>query len=45
MRAHYAEVARAGVPVVAYNNPLDTKVDLTPALLARLHQDGTLPLQ
>ncbi|MFD9906492.1 dihydrodipicolinate synthase family protein [Streptomyces sp. NPDC059063] len=42
VRAHYAEVARAGVPVVAYNNPLDTKVDLTPALLAQLHQDGSV---
>ncbi|MFJ8667125.1 dihydrodipicolinate synthase family protein [Streptomyces sp. NPDC093600] len=40
VRAHYAEVARAGLPVVAYNNPIDTKVDLTPDLLARLHQDG-----
>ncbi|MEU1782572.1 MULTISPECIES: dihydrodipicolinate synthase family protein [Streptomyces] len=40
VRAHYAEVARAGIPVVAYNNPIDTKVDLTPALLARLHADG-----
>jgi dihydrodipicolinate synthase/N-acetylneuraminate lyase len=38
--AHYAEVARAGVPVVAYNNPYDTKVDLTPELLARLHGEG-----
>ncbi|MEV3989934.1 dihydrodipicolinate synthase family protein [Streptomyces sp. NPDC049837] len=42
VRAHYAEVAKAGVPVVAYNNPIDTKVDLTPGLLARLHQDGTI---
>ncbi|GHG10065.1 dihydrodipicolinate synthase family protein [Streptomyces filamentosus] len=42
VRAHYAEVARAGVPVVAYNNPIDTKVDLTPALLARLHADGSI---
>ncbi|MFE9397058.1 dihydrodipicolinate synthase family protein [Streptomyces flavidovirens] len=40
VRAHYADVARAGLPVVAYNNPIDTKVDLTPALLARLHGDG-----
>ncbi|MBH5338483.1 dihydrodipicolinate synthase family protein [Streptomyces pactum] len=40
VRAHYAEVARAGVPVVAYNNPIDTKVDLTPAVLAGLHADG-----
>lgn len=37
---HYAEVARAGLPIVAYNNPIDTKVDLTPALLARLHGEG-----
>ena len=29
--AHYREVAAAGLPVVAYNNPIDTKVDLTPA--------------
>ncbi|MBB5121666.1 dihydrodipicolinate synthase [Streptomyces eurocidicus] len=42
VRAHYAEVARAGVPVVAYNNPVDTKVDLTPALLARLHAEGAV---
>ncbi|MFI1303286.1 dihydrodipicolinate synthase family protein [Streptomyces sioyaensis] len=40
--AHYAEVAKAGVPVVAYNNPLDTKVDLTPGLLAQLHQRGSI---
>ncbi|MCW2913983.1 MAG: dihydrodipicolinate synthase family protein [Actinomycetia bacterium] len=37
---HYAEVAKTGIPVVAYNNPYDTKVDLTPALLARLHGEG-----
>ncbi|MEV6651431.1 dihydrodipicolinate synthase family protein [Streptomyces sp. NPDC051219] len=42
VRAHYAEVARAGLPVVAYNNPYDTKVDLTPALLAQLHRDGSI---
>lgn len=34
--AHYREVARAGLPIVAYNNPHDTRVDLTPELLARL---------
>ncbi|WP_217236622.1 dihydrodipicolinate synthase family protein [Streptomyces sp. AC555_RSS877] len=38
--AHYAEVAEAGVPVVAYNNPVDTKVDLVPELLATLHGEG-----
>ncbi|GGT15851.1 dihydrodipicolinate synthase family protein [Streptomyces purpureus] len=42
VRAHYAEVAKAGVPVVAYNNPIDTKVDLTPALLAQLHGEGSI---
>lgn len=42
VRAHYAEVAGAGVPVVAYNNPFDTKVDLTPDLLAALHSDGSI---
>ena len=39
--AHYAEVAKAGVPIVAYNNPIDTKVDLVPELLAKLHGEGT----
>lgn len=42
VRAHYAEVRRAGLPVVGYNNPIDTKVDLTPALLAGLHGDGSI---
>ncbi|GHC53971.1 dihydrodipicolinate synthase family protein [Streptomyces flavofungini] len=42
VRDHYAEVAKAGVPVVAYNNPFDTKVDLSPALLAALHRDGSI---
>jgi dihydrodipicolinate synthase/N-acetylneuraminate lyase len=39
---HYREVARAGLPIVAYNNPYDTKVDLTPALLARLFGEGLI---
>lgn len=34
--AHFAEVARAGLPIIAYNNPYSTRTDLTPALLARL---------
>ncbi|HTX12460.1 MAG TPA: dihydrodipicolinate synthase family protein [Solirubrobacteraceae bacterium] len=42
VRAHYAEVAKVGLPIVAYNNPIDTKVDLTPALLAKLHDDGSI---
>ncbi|MEO3935489.1 dihydrodipicolinate synthase family protein [Dermatophilaceae bacterium Soc4.6] len=37
---HYELVAGAGLPVVAYNNPIDTKIDLTPALLAHLHREG-----
>jgi 1-pyrroline-4-hydroxy-2-carboxylate deaminase len=40
--AHFAEIAAVGLPVVAYNNPHDTKVDLTPALLARMHADGLI---
>ncbi len=39
---HYREVAGAGVPVVAYNNPYDTQVDLVPALLAGLHEEGLI---
>jgi 4-hydroxy-tetrahydrodipicolinate synthase len=42
VREHFAEVAKAGLPVVAYNNPHDTRVDLTPELLAALHQDGSI---
>ncbi|GHI28037.1 hypothetical protein Shyd_94080 [Streptomyces hydrogenans] len=41
VRAHYAEVARAGPADRRLQQPIDTKVDLTPALLARLHADGT----
>ncbi|WP_351231048.1 dihydrodipicolinate synthase family protein [Streptomyces sp. NPDC002133] len=40
--AHYAAVARCGLPVVAYNNPYDTRTDLTPALLARLHGEQSI---
>jgi 4-hydroxy-tetrahydrodipicolinate synthase len=39
---HYREVAKVGLPVVAYNNPIDTKVDLVPALLAELHAEGLI---
>lgn len=42
VRAHYREVAACGLPVVAYNNPYDTKVDLSPRLLAELHDDGSV---
>lgn len=40
--AHYREVAKVGLPIVAYNNPIDTKVDLTPDLLAQLHAEGLI---
>jgi 1-pyrroline-4-hydroxy-2-carboxylate deaminase len=39
---HYRAIAAVGLPVVAYNNPIDTKVDLVPELLARLHADGLI---
>ncbi|MBS2539727.1 dihydrodipicolinate synthase family protein [Catenulispora sp. NF23] len=38
--AHYKAVAEVGVPIVAYNNPIDTKVDLVPELLQKLHEAG-----
>ncbi|MDT8913764.1 dihydrodipicolinate synthase family protein [Amycolatopsis sp. PS_44_ISF1] len=40
--AHYREVAKAGLPIVAYNNPFDTKVDLVPELLAELYAEGLI---
>ncbi len=39
---HYRAVAAVGLPVVAYNNPIDTKVDLVPELLARLWDGGLI---
>jgi 4-hydroxy-tetrahydrodipicolinate synthase len=39
---HYQAVAAVGLPVLAYNNPVDTKVDLTPALLATLFGEGLI---
>ena len=39
---HFRAVAAVGLPVVAYNNPQDTKVDLTPELLARLFGEGLI---
>jgi 4-hydroxy-tetrahydrodipicolinate synthase len=35
---HFEQVASVGLPVMVYNNPIDTKVDLTPALLAEIAQ-------
>lgn len=37
---HFEMIAGAGLPVTAYNNPIDTKVDLTPELLAKLSNEG-----
>ncbi len=34
--AHYKAVGKVGIPIIAYNNPFDTKVDLTPQLVARI---------
>lgn len=39
---HYRELAKVGLPVSAYNNPIDTKIDLTPPVLARLHGEGLI---
>lgn len=39
---HYRAVAAVGLPIVAYNNPVDTKVDLVPELLARLFDEGLI---
>jgi dihydrodipicolinate synthase/N-acetylneuraminate lyase len=33
---HFEAVASVGLPVMVYNNPFDTKVDLTPDLLAEI---------
>lgn len=39
---HYVRVASAGLPVVGYNNPIDTKIDLHPALIARIAAEGAM---
>ena len=39
---HFRIVAQVGLPVVAYNNPIDTKVDLSPALLGELYDEGLI---
>jgi dihydrodipicolinate synthase/N-acetylneuraminate lyase len=39
---HYREIAKAGLPVSAYNNPIDTKIDLRPSLLAEMYDDGLI---
>ena len=39
---HYRIVAKAGIPIIAYNNPFDTKVDLTPSLLGKIYGEGLI---
>ena len=39
---HYRAAVAVGLPIVAYNNPYDTKVDLSPQLLACLHGEGLI---
>lgn len=39
---HYRAAAKVGLPVVAYNNPIDTKVDLSPELLTELSAEGLI---
>lgn len=44
--AHFTEVARAGLPMIVYNNPFSTKTDLSPSLLARLAEiDGVVAVK
>jgi dihydrodipicolinate synthase/N-acetylneuraminate lyase len=35
---HYAKVDEVGLPIMMYNNPIDTKVDLDPDLIAELYE-------
>lgn len=39
---HFRRVAAVGLPILAYNNPIDTKIDLRPELLARLFDEGLI---
>ncbi|MEJ3749537.1 dihydrodipicolinate synthase family protein [Actinomycetes bacterium KLBMP 9797] len=35
---HYTRVAEVGLPIMVYNNPIDTKVDIVPSLVAKLYE-------
>lgn len=35
---HYTRINDVGLPIMLYNNPIDTKVDLTPDLIAELNE-------
>lgn len=39
--AHFKAIASVGLPVIVYNNPFSTRIDLTPNLMARIAEiDG-----
>jgi 4-hydroxy-tetrahydrodipicolinate synthase len=40
--AHFTKVADAGLPIMAYNNPTDNRVDLTPKMLRAVAEDVPL---
>ncbi|MEE8600470.1 dihydrodipicolinate synthase family protein [Euzebya tangerina] len=40
--AHYTTVAEVGLPIIAYNNPWSTRIDLTPDILASVASDVKL---
>ncbi|MBC9927138.1 MULTISPECIES: dihydrodipicolinate synthase family protein [unclassified Leucobacter] len=42
VKEHYATVAKAGLPIIGYNNPIDTKVDLVPELIADIFHAGNV---
>lgn len=43
---HFEKVASVGLPVMVYNNPFDTKVDLVPSLVAEIAQiDGVVAVK
>ena len=44
--AHFAEIAAVGLPVMIYNNPFDTRIDLTPELIGRIAEiDGVVAVK
>ncbi len=42
VKDHYATVGKVGLPIIGYNNPIDTKVDLVPELIADIHAAGNM---
>lgn len=39
---HYRAAAKVGLPIVAYNNPFDTKIDLTAEIVKQLSAEGLI---